>query len=304
MPGCFVSDLTVLMIDLPLINYSYCKGLLSQQGVESVPTTLSGKLLLLTGFTFGLLVFNSFNAIIVTTLTSSTSIRDINELIKFDAIKKFPSYFVPFQMMISQSAVTEVEQLWSRIKADNESRPCHDAADECDNKILDLIFNKGEPMSFVGPVSYIYNPFYFRYSKDAMCQSTHFHVPITEQQKGLGIRKGLPSKDRINNALLRMRESGVLQRVLKKTHPQKPDCHSYQTVAYKEVSLNHVYGAYLLLLSGYLVAGLIFLGELLTKDLAGQKENAKSSRASNLATPMGVQERKQEFRVAPFVQYL
>ena len=78
-----------------------------------------------------------------------------------------------------------------------------------------------------------------------------------------GIRKDLPAKERINVALLRLYETGILNYAKDKfAMAHVPECHDFGTVGYKEVSMSYVYGAYLLLGTGYAAALAICLLEV------------------------------------------
>ena len=77
-----------------------------------------------------------------------------------------------------------------------------------------------------------------------------------------GLRRDLPAKENINRALLRLYETGILKYARQKfaTH-QVPECHSFGGVGYKEVSIDHVYGAYVVLGAGYVVALALYFME-------------------------------------------
>ena len=72
-------------------------GFISQQGYEHCPAGNSQKIIYLTGYIFGMLVFCGFSANIISTLTSIRSLNDFGELMDYDPMKVVVSYFPYFQ---------------------------------------------------------------------------------------------------------------------------------------------------------------------------------------------------------------
>ncbi len=61
--------------------------MISQQGCSSEPHGAAPKILYLSGFLFGMLVFNSFCANIISTLSSSKSIDSIQEFLEYGQMR-------------------------------------------------------------------------------------------------------------------------------------------------------------------------------------------------------------------------
>ena len=75
-----------------------------------------------------------------------------------------------------------------------------------------------------------------------------------EQSVGYGMRKNLPAKKLINRAILRMHESGLLKKLFFKSVPHAPKCEEFQGSAYRSVSYSYVFGAFLVLGCGWVLA--------------------------------------------------
>ena len=68
------------------------------------------------------------------------------------------------------------------------------------------------------------------------------------------MRRNLPQKNDVDRGILRMRETGLLQRISRKHKEGAPKCQEFNQVGYREVTCLDVVGAYCLLVGGYLVA--------------------------------------------------
>ncbi len=99
----------------------YFVGIFSQQGLEASPTSWAGRVIFLAGFAFGLLCFGSFQANIISTLSSVTAIRSFDELVNFEGISIFTSHFPSFRTEISHSQAPRVQKMWSKSVVDMES---------------------------------------------------------------------------------------------------------------------------------------------------------------------------------------
>ncbi len=64
-----------------------CIGVISQQGSQRQPSSISAKLIFLFGYIFSLLVFYGFSAHIVAFLASSESIKSVEELVEYGGIR-------------------------------------------------------------------------------------------------------------------------------------------------------------------------------------------------------------------------
>ena len=80
--------------------FLFLSGVLSQQGSDKVPCHISGRILFLTGYIFGLLCFSYFSANIVNTLTNTQSLDTLEQLINYKDIKLLGSVFPPFRLAI------------------------------------------------------------------------------------------------------------------------------------------------------------------------------------------------------------
>ena len=82
----------------------------------------------------------------------------------------------------------------------------------------------------------------------------------------LGMRRRLPLKPDINLAILKLRERGLLKKILKRTQnwSKAPDCSKtddHNQSAYTEVGFNHVYVAFAVMVGGWALAAVTGLLE-------------------------------------------
>ncbi len=75
------------MRTLKKTDFFFPTGVVTQQGSFNEPLSMSAKILFLVGFLFGMLVFNSFTANIISTLSASQSIESVQELINYGKIQ-------------------------------------------------------------------------------------------------------------------------------------------------------------------------------------------------------------------------
>ena len=76
-----------------------------------------------------------------------------------------------------------------------------------------------------------------------------------------GLRKDLPYERDINLAILRLKETGLLKKMIHDWYPHPPDCQDHASSSYKQVSIMFVYSAYVVLLGGYIISVMIFVLE-------------------------------------------
>lgn len=62
-------------------------GVISQQGCDKQPPGAACKIIFLTGFVYGILVFYSFAANIISSLVYSRSIQSVSELLDYGQIR-------------------------------------------------------------------------------------------------------------------------------------------------------------------------------------------------------------------------
>lgn len=79
-----------------------------------------------------------------------------------------------------------------------------------------------------------------------------------------GISKKALFEDDINLAFLRLKETGLLQKILKDHYPKPPEClKKVEAAGYREVSINFVFTAFFILLGGQVLAVLLCFLETL-----------------------------------------
>ena len=83
------------------------------------------------------------------------------------------------------------------------------------------------------------------------------------QYMSYGMAKNLPYKKSIDAAILRLKETGLLTRILNEFYPHPPDCSDIDENPYKPVSMLFVFSAYYTLCVGYKAAILIFIIEII-----------------------------------------
>ena len=91
----------------------------------------------------------------------------------------------------------------------------------------------------------IYETFFFPFY-----QTVHF-----------GLRRGLPQKRLIDNTIIRLRETGLIQFHFQLRWTYKPNCDSFDRMVTKQVNFNYILGAYGVLFGGQIIACVLFLME-------------------------------------------
>ena len=246
-------------------------GVVSQQGADSSPEGLPAKLVFISVFFFGMITFQAFSANIVTTLTSTKSINNFQELIEYKDIKIFASEFPPFRQEIFDSKNSLVKGLKRRILEDDHKRP----KDAIDPDILDhMAFMRDDTTAFVAPEDFMLMPFVFCHNKyrDIACRLTKFRVPMGGQLVMYGMRKGLPQKQKIQEAFIRLKETGVKARMDKTYRASKPDCNSVGGTGFRQVALKYVNVAFAILGIGFTIAAGLCVVEKLHYDLVRADE--------------------------------
>lgn len=158
---------------------------------------------------------------------------------------------------------------------EREKEPCQSQSFNesytCDTKTVDNIISKQDSaLTFVGPDNYIFHEDKYPNNsvKSIVCQLTFFKLPFARNQMYFGIRKGLfRQKKQINEGLIRLRETGLLQKLNQKYRPRKPDCfgETDQDV-FKSVGIFEVIDAYFVLGVGYVVAIFIIWVEIVMEN--------------------------------------
>ena len=210
-----------------------------------------------------MLCFCGFSANIISTLSSSRSLNNYNELIEYKPIEVAVSFFKYFQTAMRESQDTHVKTMMSRYDGYKSQLPCEHNSVACDNTISNLIANGQSAMAMGGPDDYIFDKdvFDFMNSRPLSCALTYYEIPMGVQLMTYGLRKNLPYKKDIDIAIMRLKETGLLTKMLHDFYPHPPDCSDIASNPYKSVSFVFVYSAYYLLFSGYAVAVSIFFLE-------------------------------------------
>ena len=103
------------------------------------------------------------------------------------------------------------------------------------------------------------------------CQVTFMQLASTSTKMAYGLRKSLPKSvlKTVNSGMLKVWESGILNRVDLKYKPRAPKCHDFANTAYQQASFRYVYLAFLLLGLGYGLALFICMSEMAVKSMDG-----------------------------------
>ena len=121
-----------------------------------MPSSYSAKFLLLVGFLFGTVCFNSFAAQIVTSLTSSQGIKTFHELVRYPGFKFTQASYYTFKQEISSSKNPDMVILQQRLaeytECSGESRKI-----EMKNHVNDIVVGNS-PKVFVAPSFILFNP--------------------------------------------------------------------------------------------------------------------------------------------------
>ena len=164
-------------------------AVVTQQGCQSAPEFLTGKILFLTAFLFTLLCFQAFSANIVTSLTATHSLENLDELLDFSEMKIFSSRFAPFRSEMDQTKNARGKEVSRRINED-EALDDRDCAGEhhvrCDERVLDRIaFDNDSSVAFVAPTNYIYDPANFEFNRyrEVSCHVHSFKVKRSHEKE-------------------------------------------------------------------------------------------------------------------------
>ena len=91
-------------------------GFLSQQGYEKFPASASTKVLYISGFVFGMLMFTNFSANIITMLTTPERIRSLDALIDFDAMGFVITNLEVFKEDVEKATGHQVDRLKRKMR--------------------------------------------------------------------------------------------------------------------------------------------------------------------------------------------
>ena len=164
----------------------------------------------------------------------------------------------------------------------------------CDARLGNaIVYEESKDLAFAGPDGYMFERISGIKDRASSCKLTYFKLEVAEQPLAYGIRKDAPYKRAVNTAIVRctqhpaaallncqffnqcffpssrLKESGLLQKMVRDYVPSKPDCESIAKTGYKPVDLRFTINANIILLVGYALAIAFCLFEVVAARMKG-----------------------------------
>nr|QNL15100.1 ionotropic receptor 3 [Aulacocentrum confusum] len=225
----------------------WCTSIMCMQGSPWNPCTLSGKLALLASLIFALVTYNAYAGFITSILSVQVpGIKTLEDLLQNNFKVGYSEYDDEFMRNANDS---NLRQLYIKAFNGRESR--------LDTTLgLQRAIN-GRYGFFVSATSAR------RILKTTLIQQRCYLKEIEVKQTfttvALPMEKDSPYKKIINLSILRMRERGVIDRIVKKMLPDMPNCNDPTT--FHSARIADVYSAFIIIAAGIVMSVSITLLE-------------------------------------------